>query len=336
MILTDGENLILPDVNCDQHNSRFYEVSLECMKILVTGGAGFIGSNFVSRTVQTRPKARVTVLDALTYAGSKVNLSDVMSDINFVHGDIRDSDLVSRLVRDCDLVVHFAAETHNDRSLLSPMDFYDVNLTGTLRILEACRKHSRRLHHVSTDEVFGDLPLESQARFTEESPYRPSSPYSSSKAASDHAVRAWVRSFGISATISNCSNNYGPRQHQEKLIPAAIHAIKSGRAPRIYGTGENVRDWIHVDDHVDGVWSVIDKGQCGETYLLGSNDEMSNLSLIQRILELFDLPMDFIDWVDDRPGHDRRYAIDSTKARVNLGWQPKKAPLMEEIRYLIS
>ena len=304
--------------------------------MLVTGGAGFIGSNFVSRTMQSRPDVEITVLDVLTYAGTVENLRDVISDVRFVQGDIRDPELVSKLVRNCDLVVHFAAESHNDNSLSNPSLFFDVNLNGTLNILDACHRHGKRLHHISTDEVFGDLPLDSEEKFHEGSPYRPSSPYSGSKAASDHAVRAWVRTFGLSATISNCSNNYGPRQHREKLIPAAVHAIREGRPPKIYGTGRNVRDWIHVDDHVDGVWSVIDNGALGETYLLGANDELSNISVLRRILELTDLPGDYLDWVTDRPGHDLRYAINSTKARTQLGWKPKKRSLLDEIVQLLN
>lgn len=306
------------------------------MKLLVTGGAGFIGSNFVSRSLQTRSGLEVIVLDALTYAGTLENLEAVLSDIRFVQGDIRDPELVSSLVKKCDLVVHFAAESHNDNSILNPSLFFDVNLNGTLNILEACLKHGKRLHHISTDEVFGDLPLGTAEKFHEESPYRPSSPYSSSKAASDHAVRAWVRTFGISATISNCSNNYGPRQHREKLIPAAVHSIREGRPPRIYGTGRNVRDWIHVDDHVDGVWSVIEHGETGETYLLGANNELSNISVLRRILELSDLPSDYLEWVSDRPGHDLRYAIDSSKARTQLGWSPKRGSLIDELGQLLN
>ena len=278
------------------------------------------------RTLETRRDVEITILDALTYAGSLENLNSVISDIQFVRGGIRDSELVSKLVRGCDLVVHFAAESHNDNSIRDPMLFFDVNAIGTLRILEACKNFGKRLHHVSTDEVFGDLPLDSVLKFSETSPYRPSSPYSSSKAASDHAVRAWVRTCGLSATISNCSNNYGPRQHREKLIPSAIQAIRDFKPPKLYGSGNNVRDWIHVDDHEDGVWSVIDFGKNGETYLLGANDEQSNKSLLLRILDLAGLPEDYLEWAPDRPGHDLRYAIDATKARTELGWSPKKVP----------
>lgn len=306
------------------------------MRVLVTGGAGFIGSNFVDRTLKTRPDVEITVLDALTYAGNLENLADVISQIHFVKGDIRDAELVSKLVRQSDIVVHFAAESHNDNSILKPLLFFDVNLNGTLNILEACRNHGKHLHHISTDEVFGDLPLSSKDKFNEASPYRPSSPYSSSKAASDHAVRAWVRSFGLSATISNCSNNYGPRQHSEKLIPSAIRAIRQGRRPKIYGSGKNVRDWIHVEDHVDGVWSVISQGRSGETYLLGASDEHSNLSVLKKILELAGASEDYLEWVPDRPGHDLRYAIDASKAEIELGWSPKRGSLLDELSHLLG
>lgn len=293
------------------------------MKILVTGGAGFIGSNFVHYTIKNRPEYEVTVLDALTYAGNKANLSPVMSKITFVEGNICDTALVDDLVSKNDIVVHFAAESHNDNSLRSPRPFIDTNIIGTFTILEAVRKHGKRLHHISTDEVFGDLELDDPNRFNETSPYNPSSPYSATKAGSDHLVRAWVRSFGVKATISNCSNNYGPYQHIEKFIPRQITNILSGIKPKLYGTGEQVRDWIHVDDHNEAVHAILDKGRLGETYIIGAdNDHTNNKRIIEMILELMGKPKDWYEHVNDRPGHDQRYAMDSAKIRTELGWEP--------------
>ncbi len=294
------------------------------MNILVTGGAGFIGSNFVRRSLGTRTDLEVTVLDSLTYAGSLKNLSGLEDQLEFVKGDILDSALVDSLVAKADLVVHFAAESHNDNSLRSARPFIETNIEGTFELIQACVRHNARFHHVSTDEVFGDLPIESQEKFTTETPYNPSSPYSSSKAASDLLVRAWVRSFGLRATISNCSNNFGPYQHEEKLIPRMIKLIVNDTKPELYGNGSNVRDWIHVDDHNDGVWAVIDKGQIGRTYLLGANNERSNLQVAQTLLEILGKPKDWIEFVQDRPGHDLRYAIDASKAENELGWRPSK------------
>jgi dTDP-glucose 4,6-dehydratase len=305
------------------------------MKVLVTGGAGFIGSNFVRRTLEMRPEVDILVLDALTYAGDLVNLHGLDHNYQFHQGNILDSNLVDTLVSKVDLVVHFAAETHNDNSLKSAKPFLDANVMGTFEVIQACVKHGVRLHHISTDEVFGDLPLGSQERFTPETPYNPSSPYSSSKAASDMLVRAWGRSFGLKATISNCSNNFGPYQHQEKLIPRMIGLIASGQKPQLYGNGQNVRDWIHVDDHNDGVWTIIDRGQIGETYLLGASNERSNLQVVQVLLNYFDRPNDWIEFVTDRPGHDLRYAIDASKARLELGWNPVSGSFEEQLRALI-
>ncbi len=296
------------------------------MRILVTGGAGFIGSNFVRRTITTRPDVSIVVLDALTYAGRLSNLAGLEGKYEFIHGDIRDGALVDSLVARVDAVVHFAAESHNDNSLHSPRPFIETNVLGTFEIIQACVNHGVRLHHISTDEVFGDLPLEGGEKFTPTTPYNPSSPYSASKASSDLLVRAWVRSFGLKATISNCSNNYGPYQHEEKLIPRTILLAASGIKPKVYGQGLNVRDWIHVDDHTDGVWAVLDRGFVeGETatYLLGANGERNNLQVVRAILAALDLPEDFIEFVADRPGHDLRYAIDSSQTVSALGWQPK-------------
>jgi len=292
--------------------------------VLVTGGLGFIGSNFVRRSLATRPGVQITVLDALTYAGRLSNLEGLEGLYEFVQGDIRDAELVERLVAGTDLVVHFAAESHNDNSLHSPEGFVTTNVNGTFNLIQAAVKHGVRFHHVSTDEVFGDLALDDPAKFTEQTPYRPSSPYSASKAASDHLVRAWVRSFGLKATITNCSNNFGPYQHEEKFIPRTILLAASGIKPKVYGTGQNVRDWISVDDHNDGVWAAIDRGQIGETYLLGASNERNNLQVVDAILAHLGLPSDFYELVADRPGHDLRYAIDATRARAELGWNPRE------------
>ena len=293
------------------------------MRLLVTGGAGFIGSNFVHHTVRDRPDAHVTVLDALTYAGDEASLAPVASQITFVEGDVTDADLVDRLVADADVVVHFAAESHNDNSLSNPWPFVQTNVIGTYTLLEAVRRHDKRYHHISTDEVYGDLELDDPSRFTPETPYNPSSPYSSTKAASDLLVRAWVRSFGVKATISNCSNNYGPYQHVEKFIPRQITNVIDGVRPKLYGTGENVRDWIHVEDHNSAVWAIIERGRTGETYLIGADGELNNKAVIELILELTGQPRDAYDLVNDRPGHDLRYAIDSSKLRTELGWEPR-------------
>jgi dTDP-glucose 4,6-dehydratase len=293
------------------------------MKILITGGAGFIGSNFVHRTLATRPDAEVTVLDALTYAGSMASLAGVEDQIRFVQGDVADAEVVEPLVADSDVVVHFAAESHNDNSLADPSPFIRTNLVGTFTLLEAVRHHGVRYHHISTDEVYGDLELDDPKKFTEDTPYTPSSPYSATKAGSDHLVRAWVRSFGLRGTISNCSNNYGPRQHVEKFIPRQITNVIDGIRPKLYGDGLNVRDWIHVDDHNDAVWTIIDRGRIGETYLIGANGEMNNRDVIALILELMGQERDAYDHVTDRSGHDRRYAIEAGKLRSELGWTPR-------------
>jgi dTDP-glucose 4,6-dehydratase len=267
--------------------------------------------------------ARVVVLDKLTYAGRRDTLDGLPGDrVDLVVGDIADAHLVDRLVGAADAVVHFAAESHNDNSLRDPWPFIHTNIVGTFTLLQAARDHSTRFHHVSTDEVYGDLELDDPARFHETTPYNPSSPYSSSKAASDLLVRAWVRSFGVRATLSNCSNNYGPWQHIEKFIPRQITNILSGRRPKLYGAGRNVRDWIHVDDHNAAVWTILERGRLGETYLIGADGEKSNLDVMRAILRLMGQPEDAFDHVADRPGHDLRYAIDSSKLRAELGWTP--------------
>ncbi len=292
-------------------------------KLLVTGGAGFIGSNFVHYALANTDSS-ITVLDKLTYAGNLASLQGLPENrFSFVHGDICDSALVDTLVLDCDVVVHYAAESHNDNSLHDPRPFLDTNIIGTYSLIEAARKHGKRFHHISTDEVYGDLELDDPERFTESTPYNPSSPYSSTKAGSDLLVRAWVRSFGLQATISNCSNNYGPYQHVEKFIPRQITNVIDGIRPKLYGAGENVRDWIHANDHSSAVLTIIEKGEIGQTYLIGADGEKNNKEVVELILKHMGLPADAYDQVIDRPGHDLRYAIDSTRLRTELGWEPK-------------
>ncbi|MEI5671655.1 MULTISPECIES: dTDP-glucose 4,6-dehydratase [Nocardioides] len=294
-------------------------------RILVTGGAGFIGSNFVHHLVE-HTDATVTVLDKLTYAASRESLAGLPEDrVSLVVGDIADAAVVEPLVGEHDAVVHYAAESHNDNSLSDPSPFVQTNIIGTFTLLEAVRKAGVRFHHISTDEVYGDLELDDPERFTEQTPYNPSSPYSSTKAGSDLLVRAWVRSFGVQATISNCSNNYGPWQHIEKFIPRQITNVIEGIRPKLYGAGLNVRDWIHADDHSSAVWTILNKGEIGETYLIGADGEKNNLEVVEMILQHFGKAADDFDHVTDRAGHDLRYAIDSTKLRTELGWQPQFA-----------
>ena len=293
------------------------------MRILVTGGAGFIGSNFVHHLID-ETEHHVTVLDKLTYAGNLASLAGLPAErFAFVKGDIADAELVDGLFAEADAVVHYAAESHNDNSLDDPRPFLDTNIVGTYTLLEAVRRHGTRFHHISTDEVYGDLELGDPARFTESTPYNPSSPYSSTKAGSDLLVRAWVRSFGVQATISNCSNNYGPYQHVEKFIPRQITNVLRGQRPKLYGSGHNVRDWIHADDHSRAVLAILERGRIGETYLIGADGERSNQQVVEQILELMGQPRDAYDHVADRPGHDLRYAIDWTKLHEELGWEPR-------------
>ena len=302
----------------------------------MTGGAGFIGANFVHQVVTERPGVAVTVLDALTYAGSREALGALQGGIRVVEGDLIDEALVDSLVAESDAVVHFAAETHVDNSLADPAPFLRSNVVGTFSVLEAVRRHGIRLHHISTDEVYGDLPLDAAVRFTEATPYNPSSPYSASKASADLLVRAWVRSYGVNATISNCSNNYGPFQHVEKFIPRQITNVLTGQRPKLYGSGGNVRDWIHVDDHNSAVWRILEAGASGATYLIGADGERDNLSVLRMILLLMDRDPDDFDRVTDRAGHDLRYAIDATVLREDLGWAPKHTDFTEGLRATIE
>jgi dTDP-glucose 4,6-dehydratase len=306
------------------------------MRLLVTGGAGFIGTNFVLRTAVTRPDWQLTVLDALTYAGNRENLASVGDRVRFVHGDVADAAVVEPLVADADAVVHFAAESHNDNALANPWPFVHTNVVGTYTLLEAVRRHGTRLHHVSTDEVYGDLALDDPQRFTEHTPLNPSSPYSATKASADLLVRAWVRSFGIDATLSNCSNNYGPYQHVEKFIPRQITNILQDVRPKLYGQGVNVRDWIHVDDHNDAVLAILDRGRNGQTYLIGADGERDNLGVVRTLLELMGRPTDWYELVGDRPGHDLRYAIDSSRLRAETGWRPRYTDLRDGLAQTIA
>ena len=291
--------------------------------LLVTGGAGFIGSNFVHYLLDNTEHT-VTVIDKMTYAANKKSLDGLDSTrFNLVVGDIADRELTDELVAQADAVIHYAAESHNDNSLANPEPFIHTNLVGTFTLLEAVRRHGTRYHHISTDEVFGDLALDDPAKFTEATPYNPSSPYSSTKAGSDLLVRAWVRSFGIEATISNCSNNYGPYQHIEKFIPRQITNILSGLTPKLYGEGLNVRDWIHASDHSSAVLRILESGKIGETYLIGADGEENNITVLRTILRLMGKDENDFEHVIDRPGHDMRYAIDGTRLREELGWEPQ-------------
>ena len=305
-------------------------------RIIVTGGAGFIGSNW-AHWVAENTDCHVTVLDKLTYAGNPENLAGLdPARVELVVGDICDEALLDELVPEADAVVHYAAESHNDNSIADPEPFLRTNVEGTYRLLEACRRHGKRLHHVSTDEVYGDLALDDPARFTEETPYRPSSPYSSTKAASDMLVRAWHRTYGLPVTISNCSNNYGPYQHVEKFFPRQITTILDGARPKLSGDGRNVRDWIHTEDHSSAVWTILTRGRVGETYLIGADGERDNVTVLRDILRAMGRPEDDFDWVRDRPGHDRRYAIDATKLRRELGWEPAHTDFAEGLAQTIA
>ncbi|MGC4110521.1 MAG: dTDP-glucose 4,6-dehydratase [Nocardioides sp.] len=292
-------------------------------RLLVTGGAGFVGSSLVHRAIADTD-ATVTVLDKLTYAASPQSLDDLTPDrVRLVVGDVADAAVVDTLVADCDAVVHVAAESHNDNSLDDPTPFVQTNLVGTFVLLEAVRRHGVRFHQVSTDEVYGDLALEDPKRFTEDAPFRPSSPYSATKAGADHLVQAWVRSYGVRATLSHCSNNYGPWQHVEKFIPRQITEVLEGRPPRLYGSGTHVRDWIHTDDHASAVLAILERGRIGETYCVGADGERSNLEVVRAILRLMGRDEDDYVTVEDRAGHDVRYAIESGLLRSELGWRPR-------------
>ncbi len=295
------------------------------MKILVTGGAGFIGSNFIKYWLANNPQDSIVNLDALTYAGNLENTREIEGNksYSFVKGDICDVDLVDSLASEVNLIVHFAAESHVDRSIANSKDFIRTNIEGTRVLLEAARKYGLRFHHVSTDEVFGSLS-ELDKPFSESTPYDPRSPYSASKAASDHLVRAYYHTYNLEITISNCSNNYGPFQNCEKLIPLLITNTIKGKKLPIYGDGKNIRDWIHVDDHNRGVELIIKKGKIGQTYCLGGNCQLRNIDIARKILNIAGKGDEMIEYVDDRKGHDKRYAIDYSKASKELGFEPEK------------
>lgn len=309
--------------------------------ILVTGGAGFIGSNFVRFLVAHHPEIKITILDKLTYAGNEINLSTVLGqNVELVKGDICDQKLVATLVAKVDGIVNFAAESHVDNSLQQPITCVRTNVDGVAVLLEAARKYHVFLHQISTDEVFGDLPLNevdadgNTTKFNRTSPYRPSSPYAASKASADMLVRAWHRSYQMPVTLSICSNNYGPWQHQEKFIPHQILALLRQQPIELYGNGQNVRDWIHVEDHVQAIWQIMTTGKSGQTYLVSANNEVSNQDIALRLLEL--LPTNAIKYVTDRPGHDLRYALDAKITRDELGWRPRHQDILSELPNLIK
>lgn len=296
----------------------------ESKKILVTGGAGFIGSNFVHYWLGKNPNDKVVVLDKLTYAGSLKNLEGVQEKITFIEGDICNSGIVQNAMEGCEYVVHFAAESHVDRSIKDPGLFVQTNVVGTQILLDAARKNKvKRFHHVSTDEVFGDLPIGSMEKWNEQTPYNPSSPYSASKAASDHLVRAYFRTYGLPVTISNCANNIGPRMYPEKLIPLAIKNLLQGKKIPIYGKGDQIREWLHVLDHCHAIELILTNGKIGETYFVSpDNEELSNLEVVKKLLRIMNLGEDRIEFVEDRAGHDQRYAMDHSKITKEIGWHP--------------
>ena len=296
------------------------------MKILITGGCGFIGSNFILYMLKKYVDYQIVNLDSLTYAGNLENLKDLESNPNykFVEGDICDDKLVNDLVKNTDLIVHFAAESHVDRSIENPEAFIKTNVIGTYTLLEAAKNNGlKRFHHISTDEVFGSLELDSNSKFNEATPYDPRSPYSSSKASSDHLVRAYFHTYNLPITISNCSNNYGPYHFPEKLFPLFITNLMEDKKVPLYGDGMNVRDWLYVEDHCEAIDAIVHRGKIGETYCIGGDAEKTNKEITYKIIELMGEDENSIEFVKDRPGHDRRYAIDFSKIKNELGWTPK-------------
>ncbi len=297
------------------------------MRILVTGGAGFIGSNFILYWLKNNPNDQIVNLDKLTYCGNLENLQSIENNPNyrFVKGDICDRGLVDSLIKETDLVVHFAAESHVDRSISDPSPFINTNILGTYTLLESAVKNNlKRFHHISTDEVFGALDINSKEKFTENTKYDPHSPYSASKASSDHLVRAYFDTYKLPVTISNCSNNFGPYQFPEKLIPLAITNLIEGKKIPVYGDGLYVRDWLYVEDHVKAVEIILKKGTVGETYLIGGlTEDIPNIEIAKRILKIMGKGEDFIEYVTDRPGHDRRYSVDWSNINKKFGWSPE-------------
>lgn len=313
------------------------------INILLTGGSGFIGSNFVRFALRERPDCTITNLDVLTYSGNPENLADLENNprYKFVHGNINDATLVESLLRDADAVVHMAAESHVDRSIIDARPFVETNVLGTMTLLDALRRvdpdNQKRFIHVSTDEVYGDLPLDQpDLKFLETTPYAPSSPYSASKASSDHLVRAYHHTFKINACITNCSNNFGPYQFPEKVIPLFVTNLIEGKKVPLYGDGSNIRDWLHVEDHCEAIFAVLEKGNAGETYNIGGNNERSNLQLTHAILEAMGKGDEMIEPVKDRLGHDRRYAIDATKIKTELGWEPTRSAWPEALENTVK
>lgn len=295
------------------------------MKLLVTGGAGFIGSNFIHYWLNTYPEDSIINLDKLTYAGNLENLQAIENNSNyrFIQGDICDIEIVKPLVYECDIIVHFAAESHVDRSILKPAEFVYTNITGTEVLLQAALEYHRRFHHVSTDEVFGSLPLDPAIKFSEATPYSPRSPYAASKAASDHLVRSYYHTYDLPITISNCSNNYGPWHFPEKMIPLFITNLLADQPVPLYGKGINIRDWLYVEDHCRAIDAIIHNGKIGETYCIGGGEEHTNFEIAQHLVRLLDRDDSYIEFVTDRPGHDLRYAMDYSKIKTELNWQPQ-------------
>lgn len=306
--------------------------------IVITGGAGFIGSNFVRYINKKYPEVKITIVDKLTYASTIDTIKDLLENenITFEKLDITDYKNIEKIVKNKDLIVNFAAESHNDNSLENPHSFLMSNVVGTYNLLELARKYNIRYHHISTDEVYGDIKLESTEQFNENSQYKPSSPYSATKAASDMLVKGWIRSFNLKATISNCSNNYGPYQHPEKFIPRQITNILNNKKPILYGNGLNVRDWIHVEDHSQAVDLIIDNGIIGETYLIGVNNEINNITVLKQILKEMNKDEDYFDFVEDRKGHDLKYSINSTKLNKELNFKPKHTDFNKGLKETIN
>ena len=309
------------------------------MKILVTGGAGFIGSNFIHYWVNKYPDDKIINLDKLTYAGNRENLKDVENNKNysFIHGDICNPQLVNSLTEKTDVIVNFAADTHVDKSILNPDPFIKTNIEGTYILLKMALKNKiKRFHHISTDEVFGSLELDSLEKFNENTKYRPNSPYSASKAGSDHLVNAFFSTYDLPITISNCSNNFGPYQFPEKLISLAITNLIENKKVPIYGDGLFVRDWLYVEDHCRAIDLILNKGKLGETYLVGGmTDDISNLEIVKKIIKIMGKSENMIDYVKDRPGHDRRYSVDWSKINKELGWKPE-TDFEEELKKTIK
>lgn len=306
--------------------------------IVITGGAGFIGSNFVRYINKKYPEVKITIVDKLTYASTTDTIADLLENknITFEKIDITDYKSIEKIVKNKDLIVNFAAESHNDNSLENPHNFLISNVVGTYNLLELAKKYNIRYHHISTDEVYGDIELESTEQFNENSQYKPSSPYSATKAASDMLVKGWIRSFNLKATISNCSNNYGPYQHPEKFIPRQITNILNNKKPVLYGNGLNVRDWIHVEDHSQAVDLIIDNGRIGETYLIGVNNEINNITVLKQILKEMNKDEDYFDFVEDRKGHDLKYSINPTKLNTELNFKPKHTDFNKGLKEIID